>query len=385
MHIFLHDYYKEKGEAFCLEFFYNIHINFILSKKRITPMDIILGIVLLLAFLVVFSLFTFFAPEGSEAMGAMADAAVASFLVEAVFGALFGEIFGIAWLTEIGTIAGGMSGVAAGTLVAIAMGVSPVYAVMIGIPLLNVGILPGFIAGYLAAFVVRFLEAKVPGGFDMVVILFIGPMLTYLIGTWTSGPIDGLMLQIGATIEAAAEQSPILMGFFIGGLLTVISTAPISSMAVTAMIGLSGQPMAIAGLAIFGTAACNYIFFKKLRIGDNADAIAVTVEPLTAADLVAANPIPIFSTNFVSGGIIGVMIALSGMVNNSPGTASVVPGIIAAFAWNPPLKVLIYAVIALIIGGIAGYLGALAFRNFNIIRREDLQRRSAERAAKSTN
>lgn len=342
-------------------------------------MQVLIGILLLVAFLVVFSLFTFYAPEGADAMGAMADAAVASFLVEAVFGALFGEIFGIEWLTEIGVIAGGMSGVAAAVLVAIALGVSPVYAVMIGLPLANVGILPGFIAGYLAAFVVRWLEAKIPGGFDMVVILFIGPMITTLIGTWTSGPIDNLMLQIGRTIESAAETSPIIMGFFIGGLLTVISTAPISSMAVTAMIGLTGQPMAIAGLAIFGTAACNYIFFRRLNIGDNADAIAVTVEPLTAADLVSANPIPIFSTNFISGGLIGIVIALSGMVNNSPGTASVVPGIIAAFAWNPPGQVLLYAVIALIIGGIVGFGMAIAFKNYHIVTREELKQRSEKK------
>lgn len=347
-------------------------------------MDILLGIILLVAFLVVFSLFTFYAPEGASAMGAMADAAVASFLVEAVFGALFGEIFGIEWLTEIGLIAGGMSGVAAAILVALALGVSPVYAVMIGLPLANVGILPGFIAGYAAAFIVRWLEARIPGGFDMVVILFIGPMITSLVGNWTSGPIDGLMLTIGETIERAAETSPVIMGFFIGGLLTVISTAPISSMAVTAMIGLTGQPMAIAGLAIFGTAACNYIFFRRLNIGDQADAIAVTVEPLTAADLVSANPIPIFSTNFISGGLIGIMIALSGMINNSPGTASVVPGIIAAYAWNPPLQVTIYAVLALVIGAAAGLGCAWLFRNYPIINREDLLRRSAERTAQAS-
>lgn len=346
-------------------------------------MDILLGIILLVAFLVVFSLFTFFAPEGANAMGAMADAAVASFLVEAVFGALFGEIFGIEWLTEIGIIAGGMSGVAAAILVALALGVSPVYAVMIGLPLANVGILPGFIAGYVTAFVVRWLEARIPGGFDMVVILFIGPMFTSLVGNWTAGPIDGLMLTIGETIERAAETSPVIMGFFIGGLLTVISTAPISSMAVTAMIGLTGQPMAIAGLAIFGTAACNYILFRKLNIGDQADAIAVTVEPLTAADLVSANPIPVFSTNFISGGLIGILIALSGMVNNSPGTASVVPGIIAAFAWNPPMQVTIYAILALVIGALAGIGCSWLFRNYPIINREDLQRRVAERKAQT--
>lgn len=342
-------------------------------------MTILWGILLLLGFLVVFSLFTFYAPEGSDAMGAMADAAVASFLVEAVFMALFGEIFNIGFLNEIGVIAGGMSGVAAAALVAIALGVSPVYAIMIALPLTNAAILPGFLAGYLTAFLVRWLEKKVPGGFDMVVILFVGPMVSYAIAYWLSGPIDGLMAQIGLTIEEAALASPVIMGFFIGGLLTVISTAPISSMALTAMIGLTGQPMAIAGLAIFGTAACNYIMFKRLKIGDNADAIAVTVEPLTAADLVSANPIPVYAINFFSGGAIGIMIALSGMINNSPGTASVVPGIIAAFAWNPPGQVALYAVLALIIGAAAGILGSIVFKNYPIIGRDELNRRAAER------
>mgnify|MGYP002758715735 FL=1 len=297
-------------------------------------MEVLIGSGLLLLFLAAFSLFTFYAPDGSKAMGALADAAVATFLVEAVFSALFGEIFDVGWLAQIGNIAGESSGAAAAGLTAMALGVSPVYAFMVSLPLYGQSILPGFIAGYLIAFLIRLMERKIPGGFDMIVILFIGPVLTYAFSMWSSGPIDGLMMQIGETINIAAETSPIIMGFLIGGLLTVVSTAPISSMAVSAMINMTGGPMAIAGLSIFGTAACNYLIFRRLKIGDQSDAIAVTVEPLTAADLVSANPIPIYTINMISGGLIGIMISLAGLINNTPGTASVVPGIIAAFAWN---------------------------------------------------
>ena len=151
-----------------------------------------------------------------------------------------------------------------------ALGVSPVYAFMVSLPLYGQSILPGFIAGYLIAFLIRLMERKISGGFDMIVILFIGPVLTYAFSMWSSGPIDGLMMQIGETINIAAETSPIIMGFLIGGLLTVVSTAPISSMAVSAMINMTGGPMAIAGLSIFGTAACNYLIFRRLKIGDQS-------------------------------------------------------------------------------------------------------------------
>ncbi|EKU93421.1 Predicted membrane protein, putative toxin regulator [Alloiococcus otitis] len=335
-------------------------------------MEVLIGSGLLLLFLAAFSLFTFYAPDGSKAMGALADAAVATFLVEAVFSALFGEIFDVGWLAQIGNIAGESSGAAAAGLTAMALGVSPVYAFMVSLPLYGQSILPGFIAGYLIAFLIRLMERKIPGGFDMIVILFIGPVLTYAFSMWSSGPIDGLMMQIGETINIAAETSPIIMGFLIGGLLTVVSTAPISSMAVSAMINMTGGPMAIAGLSIFGTAACNYLIFRRLKIGDQSDAIAVTVEPLTAADLVSANPIPIYTINMISGGLIGIMISLAGLINNTPGTASVVPGIIAAFAWNPPGQVVLYSVLGLIIGAVVGIVGSWAFKNYKITNREDM-------------
>ncbi len=71
-----------------------------------------------------------------------------------------------------------MSGVAAAILVALAIGVS-VYAVLIGIATSGFGILPGFSLDTFCAFVVKFLEKKLPAGVEFLAILFIAaPIFT---------------------------------------------------------------------------------------------------------------------------------------------------------------------------------------------------------------
>ena len=91
---------------------------------------ILSGVGLLLVTLAVFSLFSLKMPKGSLAMGGMADAAVATFLVEAIHKYISGDLIGIAFLREVGDISGSMGGVAAATLVPIAMGANPLFAVV---------------------------------------------------------------------------------------------------------------------------------------------------------------------------------------------------------------------------------------------------------------
>lgn len=43
----------------------------------------------------------------------------------------------------------------------------------------------------------------------------------------------------------------------------------------------------------------------------------------------------------------GVVIALMGLVNNSPGTATAIVGLAVSFAYNPPVKVIIAAIAVL--------------------------------------
>lgn len=68
-------------------------------------MTIISGVGLLLLTLAVFSIFSLKFPKGSQAMSGMANAAVASFLIEAVHKYITGDLLGIAFLGEVGATA----------------------------------------------------------------------------------------------------------------------------------------------------------------------------------------------------------------------------------------------------------------------------------------
>ena len=107
------------------------------------------GVGLLLITLAVFSVFSMKAPKGSEAMSGMANAAIASFLVEAVHKYILGDVLALEFFHILGATSGSMGGVAAAITVPLAMGVNPVFTVTAGLALGGFGILPGFIAGYL--------------------------------------------------------------------------------------------------------------------------------------------------------------------------------------------------------------------------------------------
>ncbi|MEW9077135.1 PTS sugar transporter subunit IIC [Terrisporobacter glycolicus] len=328
--------------------------------------QILTGTALLLVVLALFTLFSYKAPQGMKAMGGLANAAVASFLVEAFHFSFFGEVLGIKFLENVGAANGSLGGVAAATLVPLALGVSPVYAVMVGLTCLNFKILPGFIAGYLISFVIKKLEEKVPAGLDLIVIILVAAPLAFGIGQFTSPIVNGVLETVGTVLTQASSASPILMGVILGGLITVVATAPLSSMALTAMIGLTGAPMAIGALSVFGSSFMNFVFFSKMKFGSKKDNISVAIEPLTQADLISANPIPVYVTNFIGGAMSGVIIALMGLVNNSPGTATPIAGFAVMFAYNPPMQVLITAAGCIVVSIAAGFIGYAIFKNYKI-------------------
>ncbi len=75
--------------------------------------------VLLLVVLAGFSLFSLKMPKGMKAMGALAGAPTASFLVEAFQLYVGGDLLGVEFLKGVGQQAGSRGGVAAGELVTI--------------------------------------------------------------------------------------------------------------------------------------------------------------------------------------------------------------------------------------------------------------------------
>lgn len=329
-------------------------------------MEVIKGVVLLLVVLGGFSLFSMKMPKGMKAMGALAGAATASFLVEAFQLYVGGDLFGIPFLGEVGKAAGGMGGTAAGILVPIALGVNPTYAVLVGVSVAGFGILPGFLAGYILSFVIPKIEEKVPQGLDLIVVIcFIAP-LARLIASVSNPIVNSTLLNIGRILESASHSSPILMGIILGGVITVVATAPLSSMALTAMMGLTGVPMAIGALSVMGSSFMNGVFFHRMGFGDRKTTIAVAIEPLTQADLISANPIPVYVTNFVGGALAGVIVALFGLVNNATGTATPIAGLMVMYGFNDAMTVTKVALMCAASGIFAGFLGSIVFKNYKI-------------------
>ena len=336
-------------------------------------MNIIFGTVLLLIVLGLFTLFSYKAPNGMKAMGALANAACASFLVEAFHDAFFGGVLNIGFLQSVGSANGSLGGVAAAILVPLALGVSPVYAVLVGLACSGFGILPGFIAGYLISYVIKFLEKKVPAGLDLIAIIIIAAPLSRLIASGMTPIVNSTLLKIGDVLLSSANSSPIIMGIILGGVLTVVATAPLSSMALTAMLGLTGAPMAIGALAVFGSSFMNYVFFGKMKFGSKKDTIAVAIEPLTQADIISANPIPVYVTNFIGGALSGIIVSLMGLVNMTPGTATPIAGFAVMFAYNPAIKVLIAAAGCILVSVISGYIGYFIFKNKKILTADEIR------------
>lgn len=325
---------------------------------------IFLGMGLLLLTLAGFSLFSTKAPKGSAAMSGLANAAVATFLVEAVHRYISGDLLGSAFLGEVGSVSGSLGGVASAILIPISMGANPLFAVVAGVAVGGYSILPGFVVGYLIGFIAPVIEKHLPAGLDTILGALLLAPIARGIAFLTDPVVNAAMGYIGNTITAATDQSPVLMGFLLGGIIKMICTSPLSSMALTAMLGLTGLPMGIAAIACFGGSFTNGIIFAQLKLGKPSNIAAVMLEPLTQAHIITRHPIPIYGSNFFGGGLAGIAAALLGIVNNAPGTASPIPGLLAPFAFNPPVKVLIALALGAVGGTLAGFAGSIVFKKF---------------------
>ena len=166
----------------------------------------------------------------------------------------------------------------------------------------------------------------VPDGIDLIGSIVILAPIARLIATGLTPVVNNTLIKIGDIIQSSTDTNPLIMGIVLGGIITVVGTAPLSSMALTALLGLTGAPMAIGAMAAFSSAFMNSALFHRLKLGDRKSTISVGIEPLSQADIVSANPIPIYVTNFFGGAIAGIIIAWSGMINNATGTATPIAG-----------------------------------------------------------
>ena len=326
------------------------------------------GIGTLLLGLCAFSLFSLKFPKGDLAMGGLANAAITTFLVEAICKYILGDLVGLEYFVAVGRSAGSLGGPAAAIMVGLAMGTDPICAVAAAMALNGFGILPGFIAGYIVHFAIVPIMKRLPEGINTIIGALLAAAGSYGICYLIDPGVSLVISFIGDAILVATNQSPIFMGFLLGGIMKIVCTSPLSSMALTAMLGLTGLPMGIACIACFGGAFSNGIVFWKLHLADNSKAIAVIMEPLTQADIVTQNAVPVYTSSFIGGGICGISAAALKIICNAPGTASTIPGMLAPFAFNSPVKVLLSLGLALIGGIVGGWITALIFKKTRRIR-----------------
>ena len=350
-----------------------INITIIDKYLGVLTIDELMGIGLLLVILVFFTLFTHFAPYGSKVMGAFAGAAIATYLVEALNSFVIGDLFNIEFFQTAGTVAGGLDGTIVVMLVALAMKVNPVNAAILAAGFGDMGLIPGLFAAYIVSFGVLWLQRVIPKGLDFIVVILVALPIIRVMGLAITPLVDNSLLEIGTIIQTATDTSPILMGLMLGGIVTVVGISPLSSMALTALLGLTGIPMAVAALSAFASSPASAWLFYKLKIGDLKSIISVSIEPLSKADLITANPLPMYGTNFVGSALSGMVIATSGMINDAPGTAAPVPGLLVMFGYNDAGQVIMYAAICAAISFLVAVAGSYVFRNVKIYNSEVLE------------
>ena len=177
-------------------------------------MDLLIGTLFLILVLIIFTLFTYKAPNGMRAMGALANAAIATFLVEAFNKYVGGEVFGIKFLEELGMLREGLGGVAAAGLTALAIGVSPVYALVIGAACGGMDLLPGFFAGYLIGYVMKYTEKYVPDGVDLIGSVVLLAPLARLIAAGLTPVVNNTLLKLVTLFKVVQTRIQYLWGLF---------------------------------------------------------------------------------------------------------------------------------------------------------------------------
>ena len=75
----------------------------------------------------------------------------------------------------------------------------------------------------------------------------------------------------------------------------------------------------------------------------------------------------------------GLIVALSGMINDATGT-NTNSGFLVMFGFNNPMTVVIYGVVMAIVGGLAGWIGSLVFKKYPIVTKQDMIDRGAKDA-----
>ncbi|MGZ2417475.1 fructose-specific phosphotransferase system IIC component [Staphylococcus caledonicus] len=330
-------------------------------------MNIILGVGTLVLVLVVMTLFLNFAPYGKQGLQALSGAACATFLPQAFLSYAIGGVFHIEFFQTIGDLAGSLAGVAVGILTGLKLGISPVFAVIVGLVLHDFKLLPAFIAAYIISFGIKFVEKKIPEGLDLIVVILFAPAIAFGLATVISPGVMAILHQIGGAVTSVGDSNPYALAVILGLVIPVTGMTPLSSMVLTSLLGLTGVPMAIGALTCTGSSFVNFVLFNRLNIGGKSKAFAVCIEPLTQIDLIAKYPVQLYGTNAIIGVVNACIVTFSGLVIGVKGMATPIAGAIVLFGFNDAVRSVITIIAVAVVSIVLAFIFSTLIKKFNLM------------------
>lgn len=184
------------------------------------------------------------------------------------------------YLTAIGTFAKMLMGAGIGVGMAYKLKKAPLVSISAGVAgsigayaskiLSGVTTISGVgepLGAFIAAFVAIEVGSLVSGKtkVDIIVTPLVSILSGAVIGLLVGPPISSFMTAVGALINSAANQQPVLMGILVAVLMGIALTLPISSAAIGVSLGLSGIA---AGAAVVGC-CCQMIGFAVMSFREN--------------------------------------------------------------------------------------------------------------------
>lgn len=202
-----------------------------------------------------------------DALGSMAQGLFASLLIGTILNTI-GQQFNIPFLSEtVWPIANSMTGSAIGVAVAYALGAPPLVLFSSTIT----GAAGNALGGPAGAFVAALIGTEL-GKFvsketklDIIVTTGVTILSGVLVGSIIGPVIGGLMTAMGEVIMYATELAPFAMGVIVSVIVGIVLTLPLSSAALSMMLGLEGIA---AGAAMAGCCA-HMIGFAFMSFKEN--------------------------------------------------------------------------------------------------------------------
>ncbi|OHR06919.1 PTS sugar transporter subunit IIC [Staphylococcus sp. HMSC078A12] len=240
-------------------------------------------------------------------------------------------VLNLHFLSEIGTVAMGLTGAAIGGAIAYGLGAQPlvVFSCIIvgslGYDKFGGGAVGAFVATLIATELSRFYAAKTK------IDIIISPLLTLIVGGAVAkfiGPfLNDFMVSLGKMIMLATDQRPLVMGILVAVIFGLALTAPISSAVLALMLDLSGLA---AGAATIGCCA-QMVGFAVTSYKDNGVGGIISVgigTSMLQVPNILMNPAILIPPTLASAIVAPIMTTLFPMTNNAAGAGMGTSGFI---------------------------------------------------------